>query len=67
VPSERRALRAELAPLVRLALPLAIAQGGQALMGVVDTAVVGRAGALPLAGTGLGTALFMALSVLGMG
>jgi MATE family multidrug resistance protein len=36
-------------------------------MGVVDTAVVGRAGALPLAGTGLGNALFMALAVLGMG
>jgi multidrug resistance protein, MATE family len=63
----RHALRAELGPLVRLALPLAIAQGGQALMGVVDTAVVGRAGALPLAGAGLGTALFMALAVFGMG
>ena len=60
-------LRAELRSLVRLAIPLAIAQGGQALMGVVDTAVVGRAGALPLAGTGLGNALFMALGVLGMG
>ena len=36
-------------------------------MGVVDTAVVGRAGGLPLAGVGLGLALFMALSVLGMG
>lgn len=60
-------LRAELSALVRLALPLAIAQGGQALMGVVDTAVVGRAGALPLAGVGLGNALFMALAVFGMG
>jgi MATE family multidrug resistance protein len=66
--SERpHALRAELGPLVRLALPLAAAQGGQALMGVVDTAVVGRSGALPLAGTGLGNALFMALAVFGMG
>jgi len=60
-------LKAELRPLVRLALPLAVAQGGQALMGVVDTAVVGRAGALPLAGTGLGNALFMALAIFGMG
>ena len=60
-------LRAEVGPLVRLALPLAAAQGGQALMGVVDTAVVGRAGALPLAGVGLGNALFMALAVTGMG
>lgn len=62
-----RSLRGEIAPLVRLALPLAVAQGGQALLGVVDTAVVGRAGALPLAGTGLGNVLFMALAVFGMG
>jgi MATE family multidrug resistance protein len=60
-------LRAEISALVRLAVPLAVAQGGQALMGVVDTAVVGRAGALPLAGVGLGNALFMALAVFGMG
>lgn len=60
-------IRAEIRPLVRLALPLAAAQGGQALMGVVDTAVVGRAGALPLAGTGLGNALFIALAIFGMG
>jgi len=60
-------LRAELDALVKLAVPLAVAAGGQALMGVVDTAVVGRAGAIPLAGVGLGNALFMALSVFGMG
>jgi MATE family multidrug resistance protein len=60
-------VRAEVSALVRLALPLAVAQGGQALMGVVDTAIVGRAGALPLAGVGLGNALFMALAVFGMG
>jgi MATE family multidrug resistance protein len=60
-------LIAELRPLLRLALPLAVAQGGQALMGLVDTAVVGHAGSLPLAGTGLGLALFMALAVFGMG
>lgn len=52
---------------MRLALPLAVAQGGQALLGVVGTAVVGRAGPLQLAGTGLGNAIFMALAVSGMG
>lgn len=67
MPPDRHLLRAEVGPLVRLALPLAAAQGGQALMGVVDTAVVGRAGAIPLAGVGLGNALFMALAVAGMG
>lgn len=62
-----QAYRAEIGPLVRLALPLAAAQGGQALMGVVDTAVVGRAGPLPLAATGLGNALFIAIAVFGLG
>ncbi len=52
---------------MRLALPLAVAQGGQSLMGVVDTAVVGRAGPLPLAAVGLGNVLFMALAIFGMG
>jgi MATE family multidrug resistance protein len=36
-------------------------------MGVVDSAVVGRAGAVPLAATGLGNALFMAVSIFGLG
>ncbi|HSN93083.1 MAG TPA: MATE family efflux transporter [Anaeromyxobacteraceae bacterium] len=60
-------LRRELSALLRLALPLAVAQGGLALMGVVDSAVLGRAGPVPLAGTGLGNALFLALSVFGIG
>jgi MATE family multidrug resistance protein len=60
-------LRQELAALASLAAPLAAAQAGQALMGVVDTAVTGRAGAVTLAGTGLGNALFFSVAVLGMG
>ena len=60
-------LRREISALLGVGLPLAVAQGGHALMGVVDSAVVGRAGAVTLAGTGLGLALFMALSVFGMG
>ena len=59
--------RAELASLARLALPLAAASAGQALMGAVDTAVCGRAGAVVLAATGLGNALFFAVAVFGMG
>ncbi len=66
-PPSDRPIRRELAALGALALPLAAAQGGQALMGVVDSAVVGRAGAVPLAAVGLGNALFFALAVLGMG
>ncbi len=59
--------RAEVRALVRLAVPLALANAGQSLMGVVDAAVVGRAGAAQLAGVGLGSLLFFAVSVLGMG
>jgi MATE family multidrug resistance protein len=68
MPSTRpSALRQEVSALARLAAPLAAAQAGQALMGVVDTAVTGRAGAVTLAGTGLGNALFFSVAVLGMG
>jgi len=60
-------VRAEVRALVRLAIPLALANAGQSLMGVVDAAVVGRAGATQLAGVGLGALLFFAFSVLAMG
>jgi len=60
-------IRAELRPLLRLALPLALAQAGQALMGAVDVAVLGRASPELLAGAGLGNALFFGFAVLGMG
>jgi MATE family multidrug resistance protein len=59
--------RNELWELVRLALPLALAQAGHATMGAVDTAVVGRAGAVQLAGVGLGNGIFFAIAFLGIG
>jgi len=57
----------ELRQLVRLALPLALAQAGHAAMGTVDTAVVGRTGAVQLAGVGLGNGIFFAIAFLGIG
>ena len=59
--------RAELGALLRLAAPLALATAGQATMGLVDTAVCGRAGGAVLAGAGLGNSVFLAVSILGMG
>jgi multidrug resistance protein, MATE family len=53
--------------LVKLALPIAIAQAGQALMGFVDTVVVGRAGTSALAAVGLANMLFFAVSGFGIG
>ena len=57
----------ELRILLRLALPLALAQAGQALMGLVDTAVVGRAGAVQLAGAALGNAVVFTMCIVGIG
>ena len=59
--------RDELRILVRLGLPLALAQAGQALLGLVDTAVVGRAGAVQLAGAALGNAVVFTMCIVGIG
>lgn len=57
----------ELRELWKLALPIAIAQAGQSLMGFVDTAVVSRAGTHALAAVGLSTAVFFALCSFAIG
>lgn len=57
----------ELKALFRLAAPLAAAQAGNQLMGLVDVAVLGRLGARELAGSGLANAVFFAFSIMGMG
>ena len=57
----------ELRETVRLALPLAMVQLGQQLMGAVDTAIVGRLGAVPLGAVGLANGLFFPLFILGAG
>jgi MATE family multidrug resistance protein len=58
---------AELRSLLRLAAPIAFTQAGYALMGLVDTAVVGRLGAAPLGAVGVANGLFFALAVVGLG
>jgi multidrug resistance protein, MATE family len=60
-------IRREIGKLFRLAAPLAAAQAGTQLMGLVDIAMLGRVGARELAGAGLGNAVFFAVSVFGMG
>jgi MATE family multidrug resistance protein len=59
--------KTELRTLFRLAAPLAAAQAGTQLMGLVDVAVLGRLGATELAASGLGNALFFAFLIFGMG
>lgn len=60
-------LKNELRELIRLSLPLAAAQAGTQLMGLVDVAVLGRYGARELAASGLGNAVFFGISIMGMG
>lgn len=57
----------ELSALWKLALPLALAQAGQALMGLVDTFVLGRLSAAAQAGAGLGNSLTFTCMFFGMG
>lgn len=53
--------------LVRLAIPLAAANLGQMLIGVVDTAVVGRLGELELGAAGIGNTMYFGVTIIGMG
>jgi MATE family multidrug resistance protein len=57
----------ELRKLLRLAAPIAFTQAGYALMGLVDTAVVGRLGASALGAIGLANGLFFAVAIVGLG
>ncbi len=57
----------ELRALLKLATPLALAHAGQALMGLVDTAVVGRVSNAAQGAVGLGSGLCFAFSTLGVG
>ena len=59
--------RREFGELFRLAAPVAAAQAGAQLMGLVDVAVLGRLGARELAASGVGNAVFFAFSVVGIG
>ncbi|PTL83249.1 MATE family efflux transporter [Vitiosangium sp. GDMCC 1.1324] len=59
--------REEFRELWKLALPIAIAQGGQSLMSFVDTAVVGRVGTQALAAVGLSSSVFFAISSFAIG
>lgn len=62
-----RPSRADVAALVRLALPVAVVQVTMMLMGTVDTVMVGRVSAADLAAVALGNLYFFAAAVFGMG
>ena len=51
----------------KLALPVVLSQLGQVSVGVVDSMMVGRLGAVPLAAASLGNSIFFVLLMFGMG
>jgi MATE family multidrug resistance protein len=53
--------------LVKLALPVSIGQLGHIMLGVVDSFMVGRLGAEPLAAAALANGLFFLIMVFGIG
>jgi multidrug resistance protein, MATE family len=61
------ALREELAATVKLAWPVVIAELGWMAMGVVDTVMVGRLSPEALGAVGMGSTIFLAIGIFGMG
>jgi multidrug resistance protein, MATE family len=59
--------RAELRPMLRLAVPVVVIQVGMMAMGVVDTIMVGHISARALAAVALGNLYFFGLAVFAMG
>jgi len=59
--------RQELAPTLRLALPMMLGQLGLMAMGLVDTAVIGRLGPAAVAAAGAAHAVHMVTLLLGLG
>lgn len=60
-------LGSEVRELLRLAGPLVAIQAGNQLMGVVDTAVLGRVGTLEMGAVGLANGLHLVVSIVAIG
>ena len=60
-------MRSELLPLMKLAGPVILAEIGWMSMGIVDTLMVGPLGPAAIAATGMGSGVFTAIAIFGMG
>jgi MATE family multidrug resistance protein len=71
MPAARRAevdaVRRDLAPTLRLAWPVIVAELGWMFMGVVDTIMVGRVSPEAIGAVGLGSILYFSVAIFGMG
>lgn len=61
------ALRSAVIPMLRLAMPVIAAELGWMSMGIVDTLMVSPLGAASLGAVGIGSMLFLAVGIFGMG
>jgi MATE family, multidrug efflux pump len=66
-PGRRESAAAELRALVRLSVPIAIAQLGLVAMSLVDTAALGRVSVDDLAGAGIGRSIGFGAVIVGIG
>lgn len=57
----------EVRPTLALALPIVVGQVSQMVVGITDSLMVGRVGAVPLAASSFGTSIFGVFYVLGIG
>jgi len=62
-----RAIRGEIAPMLRLAGPLAVGELGWMAMGIVDTLMAGRLGAAALGAGSLGSMVFYPVAICATG
>ena len=60
-------LRRELRPMIGLAVPVILAEIGWTTMGLVDTLMVGPLGPAAIGAVGLGSIVFLAIGIFGMG
>jgi MATE family multidrug resistance protein len=60
-------IKSELRPMLRIAIPVVLAELGWMFMGVVDTVMVGPLGPEAIAAVGVGNSLHMAFAIFGMG
>src|SRR5262245_21822375 len=60
-------MRGELRSMLKLALPVIVAELGWITMGIVDTIIVGPLGPAAIGAVGSGSTMFLAVMVLGMG
>jgi MATE family multidrug resistance protein len=65
-PPDPKVLR-ELSPLLKLAGPVILAEIGWMAMGIVDTMMVGPLGPAAIGAAGLGSGVFTAIAIFGMG